>query len=96
MTVIIMWLAMLVTLFMASPDVQAGCTCQCVNGTVTPICSSTLDISPICSPTICPITPPSIAPINPLRIPPIGTSNCTMKQVYNNYTSQYEWKQICE
>ena len=75
---------------------SAACTCQCVNGTVTPLCSSTLDISPICSPTICPITPPSIAPINPLRIPPIGTSNCSMKQVYNNHTGEYEWKRICE
>jgi len=74
MNVIIKWSATLVALLMASSNSQAGCICQCVNGTVTPICSSTFDISPICSPAICPITPPSIAPINPLRIPPIGTS----------------------
>ena len=83
-------------LMLNSGPAYAACTCQCVNGTVTPICSSTLDMPPICSPAICPITPPSIAPINPLRIPPIGTSSCSMKQVYNNHTGQYEWKQICE
>lgn len=96
MAVIIMWSTMLVALLMASSNAHAGCTCQCVNGRVTPICSNALEAPPICSPQICPITPPSIAPMNPLRVPPIGTSNCTMKQVYNNYTGQYEWKQICE
>jgi hypothetical protein len=88
-------IAMTLFLFNSSPA-SAACTCQCVNGAVTPICSSTLDILPICPPRICPITPPSIAPINPLRVPPIGTSNCSMKQVYNNRSGQYEWKQICE
>ena len=89
--------ATLITLLLlSSRPTYAACTCQCVNGTVVPLCSSALDMPPICSLTICPITPPSIAPINPLRIPPIGTSNCTMKQVFNNYTGQYEWRQICE
>lgn len=89
-------LIMLLWLLTPSIPASAACTCQCVNGTVTPLCSSTLDISPICSPVICPITPPSIAPINPITIPPIGTSNCSMQQVYNNHTRQYEWRQICE
>ena len=90
------FVALITLLLLSSRPTYAACTCQCVNGTVVPLCSSALDMPPICSLTICPITPPSIAPINPLRIPPIGTSNCTMKQVYNNYTGQYEWKQICE
>ena len=85
------------TLFLFdSIPAPAACTCQCVNGSVMPICSSALDIPPMCSPTICRITPPSIAPINPPRIPPIGTSDCSMKQVYNNRSGQYEWKQLCE
>ena len=90
-------LLVLIPLLGLSPGaVLADCTCQCVNGEVRPLCSSTLDIPPICAPRICPITPPSIAPINPPRIPPIGTMKCTMKQVYNEHTGQYEWKQICK
>jgi hypothetical protein len=29
-----------------SSQVQAGCTCQCVNGQMQPLCSSALDIAP--------------------------------------------------
>jgi hypothetical protein len=53
-------------------DAFAGCVCRCVNGSVQAICSSTLDIQPICAPQICPIVPPSIAPIQTPTIPPIG------------------------
>lgn len=86
----------LTLLLFNSIPVSAACTCQCVNGTVTPLCSSSLDIAPSCSLAMCPMTTPSIAPINPLRIPPIGTRSCSMKQVYINHTGQYEWKQVCE
>lgn len=74
---------------------QAACVCRCVNGTVQAICTSSLDIRPICSPTICPIAPPSIAPIQPPRVPPIGTSRCVQRQVLNPYTNQYEWREVC-
>lgn len=73
----------------------ADCVCACVNGNVVPICESSIDLEPICAPRICPLTPPSIAPINPLTLPPLGTQNCTQQQVYNEYTMQYEWRQIC-
>ena len=75
---------------------NSQCTCSCVNGEVRPICTSTLAIPPICSPRICSIVPPSIKPIEPYRIPPIGTDHCELKQVYNEKTSRYEWKSICE
>lgn len=74
----------------------AECECRCVNGEVKAICSSTLDIEPICSPRICPIVTPAIKPIPAPTIPPIGTNKCDLKQVYNEYTHRYEWKNVCE
>jgi hypothetical protein len=79
-----------------SGAVQAECVCRCVNGEVKAICRSTLDIAPICAPTICPIVPPSIAPIPAPTVPPIGTKQCRPEQVYNPITRQYEWKSICK
>ncbi|MBM3512044.1 MAG: hypothetical protein FJX61_18190, partial [Alphaproteobacteria bacterium] len=60
---------------------EAACQCTCVNGRPRALCTSALDIPPICGPEICPIVPPSIAPINPPRVPPIGTQNCRQAQV---------------
>ena len=82
--------------FVAAPSAQAGCVCRCVNGVVQPICTNALDITPICAPTVCPITPPSITPIPAPRVPPIGTSSCRMAQVYNQRTTQYEWRELCQ
>jgi hypothetical protein len=76
-------------------DAEAACSCHCVNGQVQALCTSPMDIQPICSPTICPIVPPSIRPIETPRLPPIGTTQCSNQQVYNPYTRQYEWKQLC-
>ena len=76
-------------------NVNAGCRCVCVNGEARAVCTSTLDIKPICPPRICPMTPPSIAPIQKPYIPPIGTKKCVQKQIYNEYTRQYEWKEVC-
>ena len=52
------------------PDAFAGCVCRCVNGAVQGICSSSIDILPICAPQVCPIVPPSNAPIQSPPIPP--------------------------
>ena len=73
-----------------------NCLCRCVNGEMTPICSSSIDLPPICPPTVCPIVPPSVQPINPPVVPPIGTSQCQNKQVLNQRTGQYEWRVICQ
>ncbi len=83
------------SIILLSNMAYADCVCSCVNGQNIPICSSSIDIRPICPPKICPIVPPSITPINPPNIPPIGTSQCSMHQVYNNYTNRYEWQQLC-
>ncbi len=82
-------------LVLASSNASASCQCVCMNGEVRAICTSTLDIEPICSPRLCPQTPPSIEPIQRPRIPPIGTSKCVQKQIYNEYTRRYEWREVC-
>lgn len=78
-----------------STAASAECVCRCVNGNMQPICRSSLDISPICPPTVCPIVQPSVAPIPSPRVPPVGTSACRPEQVYNRITGQYEWREIC-
>lgn len=75
---------------------SANCACRCVNGEVRPICTNSLDIPPICAPTICPIVPPAITPIQTPQIPPIGTSACRQVQVLDPYTGQYRWRTICQ
>lgn len=74
---------------------NANCECACVNGSVQALCTSTIDLKPICSPQVCPIKPPSVRPIEKPTVPPIGASSCRNEQVYNPQKSQYEWKQIC-
>jgi len=76
-------------------SVSASCHCACVNGQVRAICSSSIDLKPICAPRICPIKTPSIRPIQTPMVPPIGTSNCRKEQVYNDNTRRYEWRTIC-
>ena len=76
-------------------NANAACQCVCMNGEVRAVCSSTLDIEPICPPRVCPITPPSVEPIQRPRVPPVGTSNCVQRQIYNEYTRRYEWREVC-
>jgi len=73
----------------------ASCVCRCVNGEVQALCSSSIDVPPVCAPRVCPITPPSIAPIQQPRVPPIGTTHCRQAQVFNQRTGQYEWREVC-
>ena len=74
---------------------EASCTCQCVDGEMQPLCSSSIDIPPICPPRICPIAAPSIAPIDPLRIPPIGTSSCRQARICDAF-GNCRWQQVCQ
>ena len=76
-------------------NADASCVCRCVDGEVQPLCSSSIDLPPICAPTICGIVPPSIAPIQAPGIPPLGTSSCSPRRVLNPATNQYEWRSIC-
>jgi hypothetical protein len=75
---------------------EASCQCRCVDGEMQPLCSSSIDIPPICPATVCMLPPASIAPIQPARIPPLGTSQCSQRQVLNPATHQYEWRSICD
>lgn len=72
---------------------EAGCVCRCVNGSMQPLCSSPMDMPPMCPPAACGIAPPSIAPIQAPSIPPIGTSSCRQVQVYEG--GQYRWREVC-
>ncbi len=88
---------LLMTLLAGVPAVSvAECVCRCVNGEVKAICRSSIDLPPICAPTICPIVPPAIAPIPAPMVPPIGTKQCNPEQVYNSFTKRYEWKTVCK
>ena len=82
-------------IIVTSKFANASCVCRCVNGNVHALCSSTLEIAPICPPKICPLTSPSIKPLPSLKLNPLGTTSCTQKQVFNSYTSRYEWKRVC-
>lgn len=75
---------------------MADCICECVNGSVQALCSSSMDLQPICAPEICPIVPPAIQPIQPPTLPPLGTSSCAPEQVLNPATGQYEWQSVCQ
>jgi hypothetical protein len=73
---------------------RAECTCQCVNGHMQPLCDNSIDLPPICPPTICPITSPSIAPISPPTLPPLGTTSCQQARVCDPY-GNCRWQQVC-
>lgn len=92
---IILWIIVPLCLLSAASPALANCVCRCVNGHMQPLCSSPLDIAPICPPTICGIVPPSVTPIQPPKIPPLGTTNCQQAQVMNPNTRQYEWRTVC-
>jgi len=87
--------AVLAGLWTVSNDARAACVCRCVNGSMRALCSSSIDLPPICAPQVCPLTPPSIAPIQPPRVPPIGTTYCRQVQVVNPHTGRYEWREVC-
>lgn len=83
-------------LLLVSQSAFADCVCRCVNGQVQPICSSTMDLAPLCGAQLCPLTPSSLQPLTPPTLPPLGTTGCQNKQVLNPYSHQYEWKLICQ
>ena len=88
-------LATVALLLIAITESDAACTCQCVNGEMQPLCSSSIDLVPICPPTICPLAMPSIAPLAPLTLPPLGTTSCRMAQVCDAF-GNCRWQQVCQ
>lgn len=87
-------LATLLLVLAALSSAQANCVCRCVNGQMEPLCSSSIDLPPICPPTVCPIMAPSIAPIQPPMVPPIGTSSCHQARVCNAFGG-CSWQTVC-
>ncbi|WP_407174796.1 hypothetical protein [Bradyrhizobium sp. STM 3562] len=87
-------LAALLGVVLAAPA-HASCECRCVEGEMQALCSSSIDIAPICPATVCAIPPPSIAPIQPPQVAPLGTSECSPRQVLNPDTHRYEWRRLC-
>lgn len=81
--------------FLFISEAYAACQCVCMDGEVQAVCTSALDIEPICAPRICPIVPPAIEPIQRPRVPPIGTSKCVQRLIYNDQTKKYEWQEVC-
>lgn len=75
---------------------HASCVCRCVDGKMQPLCSSSIDVPPICPATVCMIPPAAIAPMPPVGLPPLGTSQCSERQVLNPSTGQYEWRRLCQ
>jgi hypothetical protein len=89
-------LTLIVLLSSSSGEAIAACQCACVNGGVQAICQSTMDLPPLCSPTLCPLTPPALAPLNPPHLPPLGTSQCRPRQVFDPNLGRYVWRELCE
>jgi hypothetical protein len=83
------------TTFVSLRSANAECRCVCMNGSVDVVCTSTFDLKPICPPRVCPNTPPSLTPLEKPRLPPIGTSKCVQKQIFNERTRRYEWREVC-
>lgn len=75
---------------------DAECECRCMGGQNRPLCTSTMEIPPICAPTVCPIQPPALQPLMAPSLPPLGTVSCSMRQVYNPAARQYQWESICQ
>ena len=74
---------------------QASCECRCVDGSMQALCSSAIDLPPICPSGGCALPPASIAPLRLPGLPPLGTTQCSERQVLNPATQQYEWHRIC-
>lgn len=73
----------------------ARCNCACVDGDMQPICTTSIEITPICPPSVCPLAPLAVTPIQPPTIPPVGASYCYPAQVLNPHIKRYQWQQLC-
>ena len=75
---------------------EASCVCRCVDGGMHPLCTSSMELPPICPITVCPIVPLTLAPLPPIQLPPLGASQCSQRQVLDPATGQYEWRSVCD
>jgi hypothetical protein len=83
-------------LVLAHPAVaHAGCTCQCINGHMQPLCDSTIDLPPLCPPTLCPLESPSLPPLETPTLPPLGTNSCHQARICDAY-GNCRWQEVCQ
>lgn len=83
---------------------QAACRQEWVDhdfNTFTPpvlrqVCDNSLDLPGYNIPPVRPIQRPQIQPIQPPTVPPIGTSNCRLMSVYNEFTRMWETRRVCQ
>ncbi len=71
----------------------ASCDCRCIDGESQPVCTSSLEVPPICSRQDCPVSP-SMTPIGPVN-PSVGSGQCHTVQVYNRRTGRYDTRPLC-
>lgn len=99
------YLLFVVGVCLYAAQASAGCTCQCVNGQMQPVCYGS-GVPPVCGFGTCPQPGLSSPPVVPgpagsmaIGSPvdrPVGTSTCQLAQVFNSYSGQYEWRRLCE
>ncbi len=97
---ILTWVLVGLALVVLLPTLAAAsCSCACVGGQATPICSNSLEIPPPCPATVCPLVtpanPPTPPPTQPQTLSPDPTKRCVDQQIYNPQTGQYEWRRLC-
>src|ERR1044072_1106133 len=68
------------------------CACQCVDGQMRAVCTSTIEHRPLCPPSVCPLPPPTISPANPRSSSPTNPRGCVQQQVMNPDNKRYEWR----
>jgi hypothetical protein len=79
---------------LGSATANASCTRQCIDGQMQPLSESSIDLPPLCPPTICPLIPQTIAPLNPLTFLPLGTSQCSEAQICDR-SGNCRCQQVC-
>src|SRR3954466_6972855 len=78
-----------------APDVQATCTCECVESQERAICMNLKDPVPVCGQKACPAAPWSPKPSESNLAPPPGTYGCEPMRVYDRLANRHYWNELC-
>jgi len=90
------WFLVATLAFWLTGEAGAACVCRCVDGEMQPLCSSSVDLPPVCAAVVCPLVPPSVTPVERPMVPPVGTSQCSQREVLDPATNRYAWRSICD
>lgn len=91
MAKLIVFMAVLLTLFTIDSIGHARCFCQCVGGRMVPLCESTSDIRPACAPSLC---GPSIPRVNTDHGSVSAEKRCERRQLCDSY-GRCRLREIC-